>query len=154
MVVSKESAKHWKTNDSRNIKLQTCIECTLIVRHIISDKDIKFLSHGNYWFRIVFKSLSNHDDFILRHKNIHFGPGFSLTIVDIKHYLNIFLPILNIWAFEKLLIRYNYALTFKHHNVYCHGPVTRRRKNVNPAFFIVVACVCHINITIYYAVSV
>lgn len=111
MVVSKESAKHWKTPMTpRNIKkLQTCIECTLIVRHIISDKDIKFLSHGNYWFRIVFKSLSNHDDFILRHKNIHFGPGFSLTIVDIKHYLNIFLPILNIWAFEKLLIRYNYV---------------------------------------------
>lgn len=25
---------------------------------------------------------------------------------------------------------------FKHHNVYCHGPVTRRRKNVNPAFLL------------------
>ena len=33
---------------------------------------------------MVFKSLSNHDDFILSHKNIHFGLGYSLTIVDIK----------------------------------------------------------------------
>ena len=50
MVVSKESAKQWKTQVStQNIKkLQTWMECALIVRDIISDKVIKFLSHGNY----------------------------------------------------------------------------------------------------------
>lgn len=42
---------------------------------------------------------------------------------------------------------------FKTSQFYCHGSVTRRRKNVSPAFFSLFACVCLVTIIVYYAVS-
>ena len=104
---------------------------------------------------MVFKSLSNHDDFILSHKNIHFGLGYSLTIVDLKPLFEI--SFCQFYIFEHLK-NFSSGITrltfFLNVIMLIAMDLLLEGGKMLTLLFIVVACVCPINITIYYAVSI